>query len=154
MYIFGGIKRNEEDNLQDLGDMYALDTETLVWRKENGQNPPSPRYFFPSKSYLISYCYIDAHTECYQWEENCTCSAEALAMTGRRNLMRSTFTIQKQRFGRFLPRYASTKLIYCYLPKSSLVLLKLIPTRLLACSDLNLLSLFSAVSSYLYGRKF
>lgn len=46
MYIFGGIKRNEEDNLQDLGDMYALDTETLVWRKENGQNPPSPRYFF------------------------------------------------------------------------------------------------------------
>lgn len=33
-------------------------------------------------------------------------------MTGQRNLMRYTFTIQKQRFGRFLRRYASTKLIY------------------------------------------
>lgn len=43
MYIFGGIVRDRDDVLQDLNDMYVLDTETFVWTREQCINTPSPR---------------------------------------------------------------------------------------------------------------
>jgi len=45
LYIYGGIKRSSVDNnvLEDLGDMFVLDTESLEWREERCLNTPPPR---------------------------------------------------------------------------------------------------------------
>eukprot|EP00026_Physarum_polycephalum_P006410 Phypoly_transcript_06452.p1 GENE.Phypoly_transcript_06452~~Phypoly_transcript_06452.p1 ORF type:complete len:578 (+),score=110.38 Phypoly_transcript_06452:107-1735(+) len=45
IYVYGGIKRSTHDSsvLEDLGDMYVLDTETYEWREEQCANMPPPR---------------------------------------------------------------------------------------------------------------
>lgn len=44
MYLFGGIRGGADGNLDDLNDLYVLETTTLTWRKIEGSGPPpAPR---------------------------------------------------------------------------------------------------------------
>lgn len=44
MYMFGGIRGGDDGILDDLNDMYVLDTTTLTWKKIQGKGSiPGPR---------------------------------------------------------------------------------------------------------------